>query len=304
MKDSQCVLIVDDQQAELTLVAEFLKSSGYTVTLASDGFKALAACKVRTPDVILLDLQMPLMSGMDVYNRLNSDEKTKHIPIIFLRAEGQVTPPARELEDSAILVKPLDPQDVYSLVRTVLRQKSLGDELRKKESQVTELSLTDTLTSLRNSRYLAEFLKTELNQCSRYNNLLTILTIEVDNPRELIKLYTQKGVDSILAQLGSAVLTKGLRKADLLARTGPFEFVIALPFTNAEGAVEVAERARIYVEQTPFTVGEKTTNITVSIGIAQFRSEMDTEGTMLLSYARAAMGQAREAGGNQTFMAE
>lgn len=303
MKESQCVLIVDDQQSELALVTEFLKNSGFTVTSATDGFKALAACKVRAPDVILLDLQMPLMSGMDVYNRLASDEKTKYIPIIFLRSEEQPVPASKELEENLILVKPLEPQDVLSLVKTVLREKALKDELRKKDSQVKELTLTDNLTSLRNSRYLAEFLHSELSQCSRYHNLLSILTVDVDNQKELLKLYGQKGADSLVSQL-AVVLARGLRKADLLARTGPFEFVLALPFTNADGAVEVAERIRVNVDQGTFTFGDKTGKATVSIGVCQFRSEMDTEGTMLLSYARAAMSQARESGGNQTFMAE
>lgn len=305
MKESQCVLIVDDQQAELTLITEFLKNSGFTVTTATDGFKALAACKVRAPDVILLDLQMPLMSGMDVYNRLASDEKTRFIPIIFLRSEdqSQPLPSMQNAEDSPILVKPLEPQDVLSLVKTVLREKALKDELRRKDTQVRELSLTDNLTSLRNNRFLSEFLHTELSQCSRYNNLLSILTIEVDNPRDLQKQYGAKGMDSLLTQL-AVVLARGLRKADLLARTGPYEFVLALPFTNGDGAVEVAERIRINVHQGVFTFGDKTGTATVSIGVCQFRSEMDTEGTQLLSYARAAMAQARETGGNQTFMAE
>ena len=303
MKESQCVLIVDDQQSELTLVTELLKSSGFVVTVAADGFKALAACKVHTPDVILLDLQMPLMSGTDVYNRLASDERTKFIPVIFLRAEGQSAPISKEMEENPIIVKPLEPQDVVSLVRTVLREKSLKDELRKKESQVKELSLTDNLTSLRNARYLFEFLHSELSQCSRYNNNLSVLSIEVDHPRELLKTYGQKGIDSLLAQM-AVVLARGLRKADLLSRTGPFEFVLALPFTNADGAVEVAERIRTNITQSVFTFGEKAGSVTVSIGVCQFRAEMDVDGTMLLSYVRAAMAQARDSGGNQTFMAE
>ncbi len=303
MAESQLILIVDDQQAELAMVAEFLKNSGFAVTTATDGFKALAACKVRTPDVILLDLQMPLMSGMDVFNRLATDEKTKFIPVIFLRVEGQSSPNTPETEDNPILVKPLEPQDVLSMVKTVLREKALKDELRRKDTQVKELMLSDNLTSLRNARYLAEFLHTELSQCSRYNNLLSVLTIEVDHSKELQKQYGQKGIDSLISQL-AVVLARGLRKADLLSRTGAFEFVIALPFTNGDGAVEVAERIRINVAESTFTFGEKTGKATVSIGVCQFRSEMDTDGTMLLSYARAAMAQARDAGGSQTFMAE
>lgn len=303
MKESQCVLIVDDQQAELSLVTEFLKNSGYTVSMATDGFRALAACKVQAPDVILLDLQMPLMSGLDVYNRLVADEKTRFIPVIFLRSEEQSAPMAKELEESSILVKPLEPQDVLSLIKTVLREKALKDDLRKKDYQVKELLLTDNLTSLRNARYLSEFLHTELSQCSRYHNKLSILTIEVDHAPELLKQYSQRGVDSLISQL-AVVLARGLRRADLLARTGPFEFVLALPFTNDDGAVEVAERIRINVSQASFNFGGKTSNVTVSIGVCQFRAEMDTAGTMLLSYARAALAQARDAGGNQTFMAE
>ena len=306
MKESQCVLIVDDQQAEMTLITEFLKNSGFTVNTATDGFKALAACKVRAPDVILLDLQMPLMSGIDVYNRLASDEKTRFIPIIFLRSEDalpQQLPQQPDAEDAPILVKPLEPQDVLSMVKTVLREKALKDELRKKDTQVKELSLTDNLTSLRNTRFLAEFLHTELSQCSRYNNNLSILTMELDQPREMLKQHGQKGIDSLLTQL-AVVMARGLRKADLLARTGPYEFVLALPFTNADGAVEVAERIRINIAQGVFTFGDKTGPATVSIGVCQYRSEMDTEGTQLLSYARAAMNQAHDAGGNQTFMAE
>ncbi|WP_163981029.1 diguanylate cyclase, partial [Raoultella ornithinolytica] len=75
---------------------------------------------------------------------------------------------------------------------------------------------------------------------------------EVDNGKELLKTHGQNGVDSLLTQL-AVVLARGLRKADLLARTGPFEFVLALPFTAAEGAVEVAERIRINVANGTFT---------------------------------------------------
>lgn len=83
------ILVVDDEQAQIDLISEALKSDGYLVASATDGFKAIAACKVRMPDLILLDLQMPLMSGLDVFKRLRSDEKTRDIPIIFLRRKGE-----------------------------------------------------------------------------------------------------------------------------------------------------------------------------------------------------------------------
>lgn len=303
MKESLCVLIVDDQQSELALVIEFLKNAGFAVNTATDGFRALAACKVRSPDVIMLDLHMPLMSGFDVYKRLASDEKTKSIPVILMRSEGQTAQISAEMEESPVLVKPLEPQDVLSLIKTVLREAALRDELLRKESQVTELALTDNLTSLKNKRYLSEFLQAELSQCSRYETLLSILILEVDNLAGLLRKYGQKSVDSLISQL-ALFLSRGLRKADLLARTGPCEFVLAMPFTNAEGAVEVAERMRSAIAAEVFSLGEKTLAITVSAGVCQYRPEMDQKGELLLSYASAAMKQASESGGNQTFMAE
>ncbi|MBY0545988.1 MAG: diguanylate cyclase [Candidatus Obscuribacterales bacterium] len=305
MKDpSACVLIVDDQPADVALVAEFLKGSGMTVTVVADGFKALAACKVRTPDIILLDLQMPIMSGTDVLNRLTAEEKTKNIPVVFLRPAEAKLALAKEHDDYPLLVKPLEPQDVLSLVKTVLREKTLKDELKKKEAQLKELTLTDPLTSCRNSRYLMEFLRTELRQCVRYEHPLSVLVIEVDSAKELARFWNAStGTEPLLSQLAT-VMNRGNRKADLLSRTGQAEFVLVLPFTNAEGAVEVAERVRTGVDQNSFIFGEDTEKFTVSIGVCQFKPKMDTTGETLLSFARAAMHQAKEAGGNQTFVAE
>ena len=72
VKPNSTILVVDDEVANTTLLGEVLKKAGYGVNSANDGFKAIAACKVRTPDAIVLYLQMPLMGGMVVYNRLRS----------------------------------------------------------------------------------------------------------------------------------------------------------------------------------------------------------------------------------------
>ena len=89
MKQSHNILVIDDEPAHTMLISELLRRAGYAVAAANDPFKALAACKVRTPDMIILDLHMPIMGGMDVFERLRSEERTNSIPIIFL---GDKTP--------------------------------------------------------------------------------------------------------------------------------------------------------------------------------------------------------------------
>ena len=305
MKSNQSILIVDDEQANTTLVAEVLKHQGYNVATASDGFKALAACKVRIPDLILLDLYMPLMSGVDVFNRLKNEEKTRHIPVIFLKKkeEPQPTFDKQHLDDYPILLKPLEPQDLMTIVKTVLREKHLKDELRKKEGQLKELALVDPLTSFKNLRFLHEFFKTELSQCHRYNTPLSLVLLEPDQLKELQRGHGQKGVDSLLLQL-AVILSRHNRKSDVLVRSGNNEFAMVLTHTERNGAVEVAERVRVVVEQSTFTVGDASVSITVSIGISQFQTGMDIEGNTLMSHARAALAQARASGGNMTLIAE
>jgi two-component system, cell cycle response regulator len=305
VKQNPSILVVDDEQANTAQVSEILKQGGYNVATASDGFKALAACKVRLPDLILLDLYMPLMSGVDVYNRLRVEEKTKHIPVIFLKKKDEPGPALDklQLEESTVLVKPVEPGDVTSLVKTVLREKFLKDELRKKEGQIRELTLSDPLTSFRNQRFLHEFLKTELAQCQRYDTPLSIVLVEPDQFRDILKGHGQKGTDSLLLQL-AVILSRHNRKSDVLARTGNSEFTIVLTHTDKNGAVEVAERLRNIVAQSTFTLGETSLSVTVSLGISQFASQMDLDGSVLVSHARAALNQAKSSGGNMTLIAE
>lgn len=304
-KPAQAILIVDDEAVNTTLVAEVMKSAGFAVSTASDGFKALAACKVRLPDLILLDLTMPLMSGVDVYNRLRAEEKTRYIPIIFLRTKAEQVPEIDKYQndDQTVLVKPLEPTDLLTVVKTVLREKALRDELRKKEGQLKELQLTDPLTSFRNARFLHEFIMTELAQCRRYKHTLSMVLCEPDQAKEIMKGHGQKGLDSILLQL-AVILSRGNRKSDVLARSGGSEFAVVLPHTERQGAVEVAERLRETVQAATFTVGDQTVRITLSVGVCQYTTAMDDEGAVLMSHARTALNQAKTTGGNQTLIAE
>jgi len=304
VKPNPNILVVDDEQANTILYTEILRKAGYTVTTAQDGFKAIAACKVRTPDLILLDLRMPLMSGQDVLARLRADEKSKDIPVIFLVTSdelpsGQDTP---DSTDPEYLTKPPDPADLIIRVKNALRVKFLKDEIRKKESQIKELMLVDPVSSLRNARYLSEFLKAEISQARRYSIPLSVVVLELDRQKELLRAHGQKVIDSLVTQV-SAILIRSSRQSDILARTGNFELTVVLTHTDRAGAVEVAERLRTTISESTFTIGNAISSMTASFGLCQFSSEMDDEGKTLMSHARAALAQAHTSGGNLTLMA-
>lgn len=120
MKESPNILVVDDEQAHTIALSDLLKKAGYQVASANDGFKAIAACKVKIPDIIVLDLHMPLIGGVEVFNRLRADDRTSNIPIIFLGSREQTLQDLKtptDMED--VLFKPFEPQELLSRTSSI-----------------------------------------------------------------------------------------------------------------------------------------------------------------------------------------
>ncbi len=304
MSANVSILVVDDEPSNIELITEVLKGAGYSPASATDGFKAIAACKVRMPDLILLDLQMPLMSGLDVFKRLRSDEKTREIPVIFLRRKGERASELAGAEDEHwVLSKPIAKEELLSRVKTALREHTLKKEIRKRDVQLRELSLTDPLTSFRSVRYLAEFLRAEIAQCRRYKVNLSLVLLEVDSYKELLKTYGQSGANNLMTQIASMIGAQN-RDADILVRLSESELGLFLAHTELAGAVELAERLRETVAESTFSSIDKTFNATVSIGVSQLNQSMDEDGKMIISYARSAVDEAKKNGGNMTLIAE
>jgi len=300
---SNTILVVDDEQAVTTLLSEVLKKAGYAASVANDGFKAIAACKVRTPDAIILDLHMPLMGGMEVYNRLKADDKTSVIPIIFLAARDKPLPTfTGDASNEDIIFKPAEANELLSRVKAVLKEKALRDELRRKETQLKELSLTDTLTELKSARYLDEFMQIGIRQAKRYSVPFSLVIMEIDHHQQLLKTG-QANFDTVVSQVAQLV-AKQMRESDIVVRTNTAEFTVVLTCTTKEGAIEVAERLRTSVATSLFAVGAESQAVTVSVGICQFAKHMDDEGKLLMSHGRAAVDHAHSSGGNMTLMAE
>ncbi len=305
MKSVNKILVVDDEQAVTVLLSETLREVGYSVDTANDGFKAIAACKVRTPDCIVLDLNMPLMGGKGVYQRVRKEEKTKDIPIIFLAARDEQLPTDMDERMSAedILYKPVQPNELLSRIKAVLREKSLREELKQKEQQIKDLQLTDQLTELKSTRFLNEFLTIGIKQARRYKVPVSVCLLEIDNSAEISKRLGPKNTDTLVSSVAAHIQDQ-MRDTDIVVRTGPFEYMVVLTVTNQVGAIEVAERLRMSVEEKEFDAGDTQEKVTVSVGICQFANHMDDEGKLLTSHARAAMHQARDEGGNMSLMAE
>ena len=121
------VLVVDDERDILELVKYNLDKEGYHVTVVATGEDALAAARAKLPDIVILDLMLPGVDGLEVCRRLKADPKTRAIPIVMLTAKGDEADVVTGLELGAsdYVTKPFSPRVLTARIRAVLRR---GDE--------------------------------------------------------------------------------------------------------------------------------------------------------------------------------
>ncbi|MBI9045336.1 MAG: GGDEF domain-containing protein, partial [Anaerolineaceae bacterium] len=135
----------------------------------------------------------------------------------------------------------------------------------------------DELTGLYNRRKFMDLFKREIAIARRYDHPLCVLLLDVDHFKEINDTYGHQSGDLVLQRLGQSLI-KGVREIDLIGRWGGEEFVILLPRTNCEQALDVAERLREMVADLKIDVHENTVSITISGGISSSESgelEMD-----------------------------
>ncbi|MBW1982200.1 MAG: response regulator [Deltaproteobacteria bacterium] len=118
------VLIVDDERAIRELFYSFFSAEGFQVILASEGLEALALAEKECPQVILLDVKMPGMSGIEVCHRLKANEKTSAIPIIIMTAYLNRTEEAMEAGAHDFISKPVNLEELAARVNSVIEQAS------------------------------------------------------------------------------------------------------------------------------------------------------------------------------------
>lgn len=272
------ILVVEDDTEINTLMTLALRVNGYDVVSACDGRQALKIAESRTPDLILLDVVMPKMSGYEVARLMQERDATRHVPIIFVTANRGLDDLVRGLEMAADYVcKPFAAPELVARVRAALRVSKLQEELRASNEKLAQLATTDSLTGLCNRRQFYAALESELQRARRYEQTISLVAFDLDHFKTINDLWGHAQGDAALQQFAQ-VLESTKRNIDTVARLGGEEFAAILPATGIEGACAFAEKVRQLNEsrEVPFRTLEECNEpifITVSAGVVTLLPE-------------------------------
>jgi two-component system cell cycle response regulator len=306
-KDKKKILVVDDHEDNIELLRARLEARGYEVVGANDGQAALDQVDRECPDLILLDVMMPKMDGMEVVRRLKANQNLPFIPVIMQTALDSTENKVEGLDAGAddYITKPINFAELEARVNSLLRIKALQSALAARERELSDLndrlrqiSLTDGLTQIENRRSLEERLHDMWQHSVRLHEPIAVVMCDIDKFKNVNDTYGHQAGDSVLKEF--AQLLKGeAREIDRVGRYGGEEFLLILPGTVLDAAVTFAERLREKVEKHTFSYAGGTLCRTMSCGVAASPHPKVKDQEALLRAADDALYVAKETGRNR-----
>jgi len=193
---------------------------------------------------------------------------------------------------------PYDLGEMLARVRSMLRIKTLHDELRRTTRELMELSTRDGLTGLYNRRYLFEQLAAEVERAVRYQQPLSLLMLDMDEFKPINDRYGHLVGDELFRQAAETFRSIP-RRVDVIARYGGDEVAMLLPTSGLDAALSVAHRVCDTMAQRKFAVGDHRIAMTVSLGVACLDPRNPITSDELVRRADVALYSSKHAGGNR-----
>lgn len=315
------VLLVDDQPMVGEAVRRALfNESGVEFRYCNDPHQAVALAKETKPTVILQDLVMPGVDGIDLVRRYRADPATSGIPIIVLSTmeEPRVKSDAFKAGANDYLVKLPDQIELIARIRyhsmAYLTQRQRDDayaalhesqqKLLETNRELQRLTNVDGLTGLSNRRYFNECIDAEWKRAMRAQSSLSILMVDVDHFKLYNDTYGHVAGDDVLKSVAQTIEGNFRRTSDLAARYGGEEFSVILPETAADDLLVAAEKLCRSVEalQLPHSASKTGNVVTISVGGATTVPQRNEPPATLIERADKALYEAKKGGRNRAVL--
>ena len=293
------LLVEDDPVAAQNIISAL--SPPHHVIIEDHPVEAVMRAVENDVDLVVVSLNLDGYDGLRMCSQLRSLNHTRQMPIITIVEYGDYVRLARGLDLGVndYIMRPIDENEMFARARTQLRRRRNAEKLRQELLKNIEHAVTDALTGLHNRRYMETHMNTLFERAVNMDKDLSVLIMDIDFFKSVNDTHGHDVGDKVL-QVFARRAQANIRNKDLLCRYGGEEFVVIMPDTNKAVAMQIAERMRADVAETPFNVGEDITplNITMSIGVGTIESPVDRPEDVLKRADRA-LYQAKREGRNR-----
>jgi diguanylate cyclase (GGDEF)-like protein len=296
------VVVADGDRATCERICRLLRVRGLTVVPASDGQKAIDAVRAQEIDLVVLDVDMPGLNGIDTCRVVKSITKDRFVPVVLLAAPGDLRARVQGLRTGADdhVTKPFEDAELLARIENMLRMKRAHDDVQFAKNELRYTSVHDQLRPLPDHRFFHECLAIEFEEAKGHLDPLACCILAVDDFRELVSTHGTELAGRVLDEVYARV-QRTIRATDIAARFRTAEFGLLLPNTRPARALTLADRIVTEVALRPFELPQSDASIevTISLGVGLYPSGSIRSHSELLDAASVAVTRARVAGPNR-----
>ncbi|HYA28141.1 MAG TPA: diguanylate cyclase, partial [Acidobacteriota bacterium] len=240
--------------------------------------------------IALSDIMMPKMDGFELIKRIRSNTALKSIYVILITARIQEGDRVRGLDLGAddYITKPFSFSELLARVR-------VGSRVVHYQQHLEYQTQVDSLTGLYNRRAFEKKIHEEFERSKRYHNPLSLLILDIDNFKIINDTYGHHGGDAVLVKI-SEIFREKTRQSDFPCRYGGEEFVLVLPETDQENALQVASKIHDAIRSSSFGTTVRPFSLTVSIGVSSTSARFYSDWNQMVNDADQALYLAKNTG--------
>lgn len=289
------ILIADDDHPSRLQLRLTLESAGFEISEASNGAEAVEQYRNNRPDLVLMDIIMPVMDGYEAATQIKSGVGNQHIPIIFISSESGEDAIAKALDSGGddFIPKPVNPGLLRAKINAQLRIQTLNDSLqqniqqleweledqKRTQQELQDISNYDALTGLPNRHFFLIYLAQTLKE-RRADDKMALLMMDLTNFKRINDVYGHESGDEILKQVTER-LKEFVERDQMVARTGGDHFVLFMEQVDSPGQIDAAAEQIISTISAPYPLGEDEVIIGVDIGISLYPDQCENAEAMM-----------------------
>jgi two-component system cell cycle response regulator len=294
------ILIIDDDRSTTKALQYALDGQGYETRAVYSGEAATKTISVWHPDLVMLDVRLPDIDGLELLSRLRAEEETAATPVILITA-SRIGSSSRveglNLGADDYIEKPFGLDELLARVSANLRAGRLMRQLEEMTKRLADLASRDSLTGLYHHGKIMEKLSMELYRTTRYDVDVSCVMIDLDKFKSINDTFGHQTGDDVLIAV-ARLLTACCRLTDSVGRYGGEEFLVVFPHTPEAAAFRKADDLRMRLAALEIDALPADRRVTASFGVAAAQPSDRLDAAVLVKRADAALLHAKSAGGN------